>query len=264
MNCDKENQSVHSRDFFQFNAGTRYLANNLCHYEEIDSTNAEAKRNTHMPHGSVFLADKQTAGRGRLGRSWLSDDGSLTFSILLKPDMEPENVSLITLVIGLAVKKVIEGSSVKWPNDIVLNSKKVCGILTEMGAENGKVSYVVAGVGINLNTKSFDNSLAHMATSVFLETGKEISKTEFLSKLLKEIEKYYDGFIKNGFKYCAQEFKRNCITLNREVLIKAPDGDFLAFATDITDNGELVVKTKDGTKKILAGEISVRGLLGYV
>lgn len=264
MNYDKENQSVSSRDFFAFNPDTEYIGRKFCFYDEIDSTNAEAKRNSHMPHGTVFFANKQTAGRGRLGRSWISNDDNITFSILLKPELRPEDVFLITLIIGLAVKNVVKGSAIKWPNDIVLGTKKVCGVLTEMGTENGKVSYVVAGVGINLNTEVFDDSISNIATSVYLETGIKTSRQEFLNKLLVEIEKWYDHFIKYGFKSCVEDYKKSCITLGRQVLIKSPEGDFVSKAVDVTENGELVVDTEDGTKKILTGEISVRGLFGYV
>ena len=134
---------------------TKYLGRNIVHKEEIDSTNSLAKRENKMPHGTVFMADFQTNGRGRRGNTWISKKNEgLWFSILLKPDNSSDNLSCITLVMGLAVNKALTNfidikTGIKWPNDIVLNNKKVCGILSEIAYKNNEIDYIVLGVGIN-------------------------------------------------------------------------------------------------------------------
>jgi len=237
---------------------------NIIHYNTVDSTNLEAKRSFSQPDRTVFVADKQTVGRGRLGRSWVSDEGGLWLSILLKPDIAPENASFVTLVAGLAVSSIIENSGIKWPNDIVVGSKKVCGILTEMSSSGESLNHIICGIGINLNCEAFPDELSEIATSVYLETGKKSNIDKALNLLLESFERFYCLFLEKGFSALIDEYKKRCVTLGRDVTVIRGSNSYPAKAVDINLNGELVVETENGTENVLSGEVSVRGLFGYV
>ena len=165
---------------------TGFIGRSVFCLEETDSTNSECKRHSDYPDGTVFTAEIQTGGRGRRGKEWSSPKGvGAWFSVLLKPDMRPEDVSKITLIAGLAVCRAIGcGAMIKYPNDIVIGSRKVCGILTELSAEIDAVNYIVCGIGINVNTPSFDGELQERATSLFIETGKRHSRARVIAAVL--------------------------------------------------------------------------------
>ena len=261
---NKENPKVFRDFLLKEDINTEFVGKQIYCYNVTDSTNNEAKKHSDLPEGTVFLAKKQTAGRGRKGREWKSDHTGLWFSVLLKPDIAPETVFQITLIIGIAVSRVISGSKIKWPNDIVLGNKKVCGILTEMSTSGNKVNYVIAGVGINVNTEVFPDDIITIATSLYVETGKKHSNEKLLSRLCEEIEFIYKKFLKSGFSALRDEYMNNCITLNREVVIHTATDSYTGTATDIDENGELIVKTKSGELNVLSGEVSVRGIFGYI
>lgn len=245
-----------------------FLGKSFVVTEETDSTNSDAKRNCNMEEGTVFLAERQTAGRGRSGRKWESESGlGIWMSILLKPSAGTENVSSITLVAGLAICRVFRklgvDAYIKWPNDIVVNGKKICGILVESLISGNEIS-VVAGIGINANHSSFEEELKDKATSYFIEK-KEVCNREYLVGLLLEsFDGYYRQFINNGFGSISEEYKKLCITLGKRVRVVNADSDYEAEAVDITTDGELIIN-KNGEKIILnSGEVSVRGIYGYV
>ena len=264
-------QSNTLRDFSVYSAeeiikcmDTDLMGKEVCFYENIDSTNNEAKKKFSLPEGTIFVAREQWAGKGRIGRKWISDNDGICLSVLLKPDIAPDEVFSITLVVGLAVSSAIQGAMIKWPNDIVLNSKKVGGILTEMSTNGTNVQYVVAGIGINLNNPQFHHSLSDIATSVYLETDAFSNKSAFVAELCMQIEKYYKIFKKCGLTELLDEYKQKCITLGKDVVVKQKDGDLHARAIDVTDKGELVIQTQDAILNVLSGEVSVRGVFGYV
>lgn len=239
------------------------VSGKLYFFEKTESTNLEAKIAKDVTDRSVFLAETQTDARGRLGRKWLSAKGGIFMSIYLEPDIPPYNVSALTLVAGLAVSRVIEKSMIKWPNDVLLGSRKVAGILTEMSAEVDKVNYVVVGIGINVNTETFNIDLIRKATSLYIETGKKHSREDIINRILSEFWELYDEFLKGNFAKIRREYMRSCATLRKEVVILKGDEETVARAVDITENGELVVE-KDGKRfPVNSGEVSVRGLLGY-
>lgn len=253
------------RDFIMDeNINTEFVGRNIYYFDTTDSTNNEAKKHNDCPDGTVFVARVQTAGRGRKGRSWTSDSDGLWFSVLLKPDIPPEEVFQITLIMGIAVSRVIDNSYIKWPNDIVLGNKKLAGILTEMSTTEGAVNYVVAGVGININTRFFSTEISDIATSLYIENGIEYSKEKILGELCAEIEYWYLKFKNGGFSECREEYIKRCITLNREVCIKNGFESYIGKAVDINHKGELSVKTETGETNVLSGEVSVRGLFGYI
>lgn len=245
---------------------TEYFGQTLFIYDETDTTNERAKANSSAPQGSTFIAEVQTRGKGSRGRGWVSPRGTgIWHSILLKPDISPLEVSQITLVAGLAVCRAIGlGAKIKWPNDIVIGSKKVCGILTEMSAEIDMVNYVVCGIGINVNTESFDKEIEHRATSMYIESGQKFRRDELIAKLLNEFEYYYKRFLNGGLRAILDEYKENCITIDRDVSVIFKKETVTGKAVDVDESGSLVVETADGIIRVTSGEVSVRGIYGYV
>ena len=246
-------------------------------YKETDSTNLRAKeagaKEAEIPYGMLFVADKQTAGVGRRGRSWESPKGdNIYMSLLLKPEIEPEKAPMLTLVMAVAVaegiKKICKGSEpkIKWPNDIVLNKKKVCGILTEMALDGSKIKYVVIGVGVNVNQTEFTLELEDKATSLTIEMKEEVDRKILISSILEEFYKYYDGFLRVGdLSYLQGTYNQMLVNCGCEVVIHEPGNEYEAVAVGINDQGELIVEKKDGKQQnIYAGEVSVRGIYGYV
>lgn len=237
----------------------------LWFFEKTSSTNLEAKQANNVPDRSVFLAETQTDGRGRLGRKWVSSkNGGVFMSIYIKPDIAPANVSALTIVAGLAVHRAIENTTIKWPNDVLIGSRKVAGILTEMSAEIDKVNYIVVGIGVNVNTEVFNIDLITKATSMYLETGMKYKREDIICKILYNFWEIYDDFLRGNFAKIRREYMRVCATLRKEVVVLKAGEELIARAVDISESGELVVE-KDGKRfSVNSGEVSVRGLLGYV
>lgn len=245
---------------------TEFFGRKMFIYDETDSTNERAKANSMEAEGSTFIAEVQNHGKGSRGRGWVSPRGmGIWHTILLKPDIAPTEVSQITLVAGLAVCKAIGmDAKIKWPNDIVIGTKKVCGILTEMSAEVDMVNYVVCGIGINVNTESFDKEIEHRATSMYIESGEKQTRNEIISRELNYFEYYYKKFLAGGLNAILDEYKENCVTIGREVNVVFKKENTTGTAKDIDENGALVVETQNGTIRVTSGEVSVRGIYGYV
>lgn len=245
----------------------------IIYKEEIDSTNLEAARLADsLPHGTVIAADAQTAGRGRRGRSWVSRKGeNLYFSMLLKPDFGPEQASMLTLVMALAVAQGMEQiygctPQIKWPNDIVVNGRKVCGILTEMQVAAGAIRYVIVGVGINVNQMTFEEVGLDYASSLQKETGMCKDRKELLEAVMKQFEALYREFCGSGSLQSMKEaYEARLANIGLEVRVLDPKGEYTGTALGINDRGELLVRRQDGRREaVYAGEVSVRGLYGYV
>lgn len=246
----------------------------IIHEIEIDSTNEAAKRagDGGALHGIVFRADRQTAGKGRRGRSWHSaEEKNLYFTILLRPELTPQKAAMLTLVMAYAVTKAVREhtgleAKIKWPNDIVVNDKKVCGILSEMKLDGMAVDYCVIGVGINVGQKEFPEDIREMATSLSGESGKEIDCTLLLQAVLRCFEQAYEDFLETeNLAKLQEEYNTLLINLDRQVRVLDPKGEYEGIARGITETGELLVETADGVcKSVYAGEVSVRGLYGYV
>lgn len=246
---------------------------------QLDSTNNEAKRNAEngAPDGTLYITECQTGGRGRRGRQWISPAGSgIWMSLLLRPNLNPANASMLTIVAAMAVTAAVErvvreaGCSVdchiKWPNDVVVNKKKICGILTEMSAEMDCIHFVVIGIGINVNTTEFDETIREMASSLYLETGKHIKRSEIVAAFAQEFTTYYGRFLKSGdLSSLAEDYNRMLINIGKQVQIQDRQDTFTGTALGIDSRGELLVQKEDGTRTVVsAGEVSVRGLYGYV
>lgn len=241
--------------------------------DEIDSTNLEAARlSDEACHGTVIVAEKQTAGRGRRGRSWLSESGeNLYFSLLLKPDFKPELAPMLTLVMAQAVAEGIDvmcecKSEIKWPNDIVLHGKKVCGILTEMQLENGRIKHVIVGVGVNVNQMEFAGEGLTYAGSLRRELGVEVDRLKVLTEILERFKGLYEAFCQaRSLEPMQKAYQSRLANYRKEVKVLDPKGVYQGIALGINDKGELLVQRADGTvEEVFAGEVSVRGLWGYV
>lgn len=235
------------------------------YYKEItESTNLDAKLAENAPDKSIFIADMQTNGRGRLGRDWSSPKGcGIWMSILLKPQGDIDDISQLTLIAGLAVSRAIEGTTIKWPNDVLMSDKKVAGILTEATLESGKVKHIVVGIGINVNNKDFPEELRDKATSIYMKTGNTANRESLICDITKEFFVMYDEFSKYGFSIFKAEYTGKCVTLNKEVYIVNNEIKRIANAVAITEKGELVVELNGKQEIINSCEVSVRGLLGY-
>ncbi|MGN0150710.1 MAG: biotin--[acetyl-CoA-carboxylase] ligase [Clostridia bacterium] len=255
-----------TEDGIKSELNTEFIGRNIFLFDETDTTNERAKANNTAPEGSVFIAEVQTHGKGSRGRGWVSPRGTgIWHTILLKPDISPLEVSQITLVTGIAVCKAIGlNSMIKWPNDIVIGGKKICGTLTEMSAEIDSVNYVICGTGINVNMESFDGDIADRATSMYIESGKKYVRNEIIAKFLNEFEYYYKKFLDGGLGAILDEYKNHCITIGRDVSVIFKKETIIGKAVDVDENGALVVETADGIIRVTSGEVSVRGIYGYV
>lgn len=251
------------------------ICQHIKYFEKTDSTNNQAKlaAEQNALDKTLFVAECQTGGRGRRGRSWVSPAGSgIWMSLLLRPDIRPESASLLTLVLAVAMVEAINeevqdaGCLVKWPNDIVLNNKKISGTLTEMSAEMESIHYVVIGIGINVNTTDFDASIKDMATSIYLETGKKVKRSNIIAAFSRSFKKYYEQFLKTqDLTFLTDRYNELLINKGRTVKAIYADRELVGEALGINKEGELIIKAEDGSKTaIRAGEVSVRGLYGYV
>ncbi len=253
---------------------TKYMGHNIKYFDEINSTNVYAKqliKEVKPPEGTLIWSDKQLQGKGRLGRTWASAANvGIWMSLILYPKLEPEKISPLTLVAGLAMcqsLREISGLNIKlkWPNDLVVNGKKICGILSEMIMLAEQEVAVVTGIGVNVNTKEFDTELAY-ATSLLLETGKQFNREVIISKFLSQFECLYEVYNKEGtFLSLRHEYENLCVNMDADVCIHIGDEKFLAKAVSLSDNGNLCVRYEDGRlEEVSSGEVSVRGVGNYV
>lgn len=253
---------------------TRTFARKLYYYDETDSTNTRAKivGETDCVHGALFVANEQTAGKGRRGHSWNSDKGTtISMSYLLKPDIDISCVSRITLVSAVALARAfskVDGvkPQIKWPNDVLSDGKKMVGILTEMSSEGTDISYVVVGIGINVYNRSFPEDIADKATSILLENGKGCDRSWFIAQVSNEFEKLYDEFIKNkDLGFLVDEYNSYLVNRDKQVYVIEGDKKTEYTALGLLKDGGLLVRDADGeVHDIISGEVSVRGIYGYV
>lgn len=255
-----------SAEKIQDGLNTEFIGRKIVCMEETDSTNNTAKASSDMPDGTLFISEIQTGGKGRLGRAWSSPKGiGIWMSLLLKPEILPQDVAQITLIVGMAAAKSVGcGAKIKWPNDVVIGTKKLCGILTEMSAEIERVNYIVAGIGINVNTESFDGKLGEKATSLYIETGKKYERCGIIRAFLEEFEVLYKKFLTGGIAALTEDYRQLCVTIGREVSVIYPNRTINGKAVGINDEGELIVETENGIIAVSSGEVSVRGIYGYV
>ena len=242
-------------------------------FDSIDSTNTKAKELAEAGHpsGTLVVADQQTLGRGRRGRSWESPAGTGIFmTLMLKPDINPNNASMLTLVAAMATARAItqvtgEAAQIKWPNDIVMNGKKVVGILTEMSAQFDYINHIVVGIGINVHNEDFPEEIAKTASSLLLECGHRIHRASLIEAFLEEFERLYAIYLETeDMSGLQKEYDSLLVNRGRQVRVLDPKEPFEGKAMGITKKGELIVDTWESRKLVSSGEVSVRGIYGYV
>ena len=246
----------------------------ILYLDEVDSTNPAAKKAAEngAVHGTLVVSERQTGGKGRRGRAWDSPRGTGIFmTLILRPNMAPVHASMLTLVAALAVADGIREctgaeSLIKWPNDIVMSGKKICGILTEMSADPDCINYVAVGIGINVNMEEFPEEIRGVAASIFTETGKKTKRSLLISAVMAAFERYYEVFMKTtDMSGLLEDYNGKLANCGRTVRVLDPAGEYSGTAIGIDREGELLVEMEDTTvRRVLSGEVSVRGIYGYV
>lgn len=242
--------------------------------EQTDSTNIQVRKLaiSGAEEGTVVSAKLQTDGRGRRGRVWESPEGdNLYVSLLLRPDLATECAPMLTLVMAYSIALVLRRATgleiqIKWPNDLVIHGKKICGILTEMYLQEQSIDYIIVGFGINVNQEQFGTAIRHMATSLSVEAGRRFDCEDLLEEILTVFEGQYEKFLKYKDLSCIQEqYNLMLVNRDREVRILDPVREYRAFALGIDEMGGLRVRTAEGAMEIIrSGEVSVRGIYGYI
>ena len=254
---------------------TQWLGKEIYYQKSVDSTNSWAKRLAEegKPSGTVVVADVQTNGKGRRGRSWETPERmSVPLSILLRPDFAPEKASMLTLVMGLSVVQALENAvslqcSIKWPNDVLISEKKVCGILAELYSQIDNMEYMVVGAGVNANMTEFPEELANKATSLRNELGRPVQRALLVAYILEAFEKNYEKFLHTqDLRDLKEEYTKRLLNTGRPVRMLQPQEEFEGVARGIDTWGNLLVERTDSgvVEQVYAGEVSVRGLHGYV
>ncbi|MBQ8638232.1 MAG: biotin--[Lachnospiraceae bacterium] len=253
---------------------TAWAGNYLEVYHEIDSTNRRAKQlgEEGAPHGALVAADSQTAGKGRRGRSWVTPAGSaLAFSLLLRPSIPVDRVSMLTLVAALAVSRAIDElagirTGIKWPNDIVYERRKLCGILTEMSTDGTQIRYALVGIGVNVHMKEFPQELQDKALSLAMTGGPVPERARLLGRILHWFEIGYRQLEEDGDLHrMKQEYESRMAGRNDLVSIREGDQERIGTCLGITEMGAMRISFADGLdEEIIAGEVSVRGLYSYI
>lgn len=253
---------------------TRWAGHPVTYYEVIGSTNLQAKLDAEngAPHGALVVANTQTAGRGRRGRTWSSPPKTNAyFTLILKPDLAPEKASMLTPVMAMAVVEGIRRTCqvqamIKWPNDVVIDAKKICGILAEMSLEQDFIHYLVIGVGINVGLQEFPPAVAPTASCLQEICGHSVHRAELVVDVMRAFEEYYEVFLERGdLSGLMDQYNSLLVNNGREVRVLDPKGEFQGMSQGINALGELRVKREDGSETLVyAGEVSVRGIYGYV
>ena len=287
--------SVEGRDLFnreevENRLDTRWAGHPLIYTAQTGSTNEDVFQLSGQgyPQGTLVVTSQQTAGKGRRGRTWLSPaDVNVYMSILLKPDLKPDCAPMLTLVMALAVYEacvaLYTGGSIeetgescrfgiKWPNDIVVSSqggpyRKICGILTEMRMEEKEIRDIVIGTGINVNQTQFPEEIRETAGSLALALGHPVGRAELTAEVWKHFERAFDAFYKaQSLEPLKAEYEAALVNLGRKVRVLDPREPFEGTAMGITPGGELIVRPQDGSadREVGTGEVSVRGVMGYV
>ncbi|NLJ99302.1 MAG: biotin--[acetyl-CoA-carboxylase] ligase [Tissierellia bacterium] len=253
---------------------TNFIGRNIHYFNSLSSTNTKAKGIAiQAKEGTIIVAEEQIRGKGRLGRSWTSPKGKgIWMSIILKPRVDPAKVAKITLIGAAAVNQGLKDigikSYIKWPNDIIIDGKKVCGILTEMSCELNMINYVIMGIGINVNLgrEDFDDELIDKATSLKEVVGEEIDRKKLLAYVLNHFEELYIPFKESGdISKTIQVCRRESILIGKEVRIINGDTEKSGKVLGIDNEGQLIVEHGDGSiEELFSGEVSIRGMEGYL
>lgn len=256
-------------DNLQKGLQTKRFGQSILFCQEVGSTNEWAKELAAFgaAEGTVAVAETQTAGHGRLGREWSSPNGGLWFSIILRPKLIAREALKLVFMASLAVASVLQklyGLRVetKWPNDVMIEGRKICGILAEMNTTNEVVNYVIVGIGVNANFEvenGFPPELAKTATSLKAEVGKEVNLEELFRTLIEELEGAYDLLNEKGFASILAEWKKHAVFLGSDVEVRVGTETWRGVAVDVDDDGSLIIRLEDGkVKHVYDGDVSLR------
>ena len=286
---------------------TKNFGRNVCYYNEVGSTNNQAKLLAEQGavHGTLVVAEIQNAGKGRRGRGWSSPAGlGAWMSVIMRPEILPVHASMLTLLAGMAVTDAVKSlcidCQIKWPNDIVIDGKKICGILTEMSTELEYINYVVTGIGINVHNREFPEGICDVATSLDLVLAKgsasangsaspnqsvsanrfvslnstassnstaagNIRRSTLIAQVMQAFEGYYETFVKEkNLRFIQEEYNKRLVNYEKEVYIFEKDNKRGGLCKGIDENGCLIAIIDGQEEHIVSGEVSVRGVLGYV
>ncbi|HBY56514.1 MAG TPA: biotin--[acetyl-CoA-carboxylase] ligase [Candidatus Atribacteria bacterium] len=247
---------------------TSYIGKKIFYFPELESTNIIAKekvlhRSEVIDEGTIIITEKQSAGKGRLGRKWFSPAGGIWLSIILFPQLPPSYIPRITLMTAVAIVKAIKirtqiKSQIKWPNDILIQGEKVCGILTEMSAELDIINWIVVGVGINVNidNQEFPEDIREKTTSLKEVLDREVPRVRLVQVFLQEFERYYEKLKRKEFPSILEEWKLYSCTIGREIRINIGERIISGKAVDISEEGALILKKENGELiEIISGTI---------
>lgn len=259
---------LHADDLLSHLRGTKVVGRDIRVFEETTSTNdvAEKLARDGVKEGVVVFAESQTKGRGRLGRKWISPPRKgLWFSVLLRPPLRPLAVTQMTIAAATALARAIRAQAglapeIKWPNDILLQGKKVAGILTELSAELDRVKYIIIGIGVdvNLNTGEFPADLRKLATSLKIEAGRKLDRAELAVQILRELDCDYDRICSGQFETVANEWEKHCTTIGRQVTIRMGERKIQGRAESLDTDGALLLRTQHGRlERIIGGDVTV-------
>lgn len=250
-----------------------HIIKDVVYYEETDSTNTRAKilGEESINKGTLVVADRQISGKGRRERVFLSPKGEgIYMTLLIKPDIPPIKASMLTIIAAVALREAIEKEAVieakiKWPNDIIVNGRKLAGILTEMNAQMDYINYLVIGIGINVNNKKMDDEIKDISTSIYLESKREIKRSSLIKTIVMCFEEYYKKFLNVGdLSFIKEEYNNNLIHYKKEVTIISGSKSENFISLGILDDGELEVEKNGKIQKVISGEVSLRGAEKYV
>lgn len=248
---------------------TKFIGRNILYFQSIDSTNSYAKSlSTDCIDGLVIISEEQTKGRGRLGRTWVSPKGKgIWMSIILHPNLPPSEAHKLTIIAASSIYATLSPFNldvkIKWPNDILINGKKVCGILTEMNAELNHINYLVIGIGINVNLElqDFNEELKQIATSLKIETGNLIDRKKLAAEILNNLEKFYLEYLySKNIKPYLEIVRKNSAIIGKDVEIIKPNEKFIARVVDIDEDGQLIIDKNGNLEKLLSGEVSLHNM----
>ena len=271
MNHNPLTDSLHPDCWQPLLGECRLGRGDVCYEHTMDSTNLQLRRMAlaGAPHGSLCLCECQTAGRGRLGRSWHSPEGQgLWVSVLVRPKLTPDQAPLVTFAAAMAMQTAVSGMTdedvlVKWPNDLVLAGKKVCGILLEVSADMDGVKHIIIGTGLNVHPGAYPPELSHQATCL-AEHGAQAKRAEILARYLAALEGLLIRLEQSGFDGILSDYEKACCTLGRRVRVSG-GMELTGVAEAVAADGALLVRGDDGKlTRVLAGDVSVRGVMGYV
>ena len=247
---------------------TQLLGKQIVHFYDTSSTNNEAKRLAadDAVEGTIVVSEAQTLGRGRLNRGWFSPPGGgVWVSVILRPPFPPQEAPKCTLMAAVATVEAIREASglncgIKWPNDILWQGRKLVGILTEMSAEMDAINFVVLGIGINvsLQERDFPEELRNIGASVSMGAEREVSRVEVLQKLLERLEYWYQVVKQEGFEPVLEAWRRESVTLGQPVRVLAGEETYDGVAEELAEDGSLLVRTENGLRRVLAGDVSLR------